>query len=354
MKDYIVNEFIVGLYSIWDFQFIEGKFPVKITLSTEKQYELVSKKLVEIPYYVCQANLGLKTFYTDIKSELKMHKNCYQNENTLYVFNDFFGEFMKSYKFKKKSNEKIIYSSVGCYHSLCVKIDQKKSYLNSILGCKREDEDVNKIRRIFLNVVREFNNYHIIHQAPYHFNPDLHYRNNDGIFTFFYDPKEKFFTNGVSIRNLFTPIFDEKFKGEINKHFENNESLHIANIMISKSFTYENLENFSMAIIHAVIALESIIPTYFEKVLKNKKVDKKSIEEFSNKFGLNVRVKAGLKLLLSGEHHSNIDKVGTLIKYRNDIMHKGVVNSYFYDKKINELLKANLDLINHLALECGK
>ena len=82
--------------------------------------------------------------------------------------------------------------------------------------------------------------------------------------------------------------------------------------------------------------------------LRSEGVDSASISDFDNKFGLSVRVKTILKIILETKFHEDIKKVGTIIKFRNKIMHEGITNEFFRNVNVEELIDSSESLILEL------
>jgi hypothetical protein len=221
--------------------------------------------------------------------------------------------------------------------------DNVIDYINKI----RDEKSDKKVKQIYFSVIDEFYKYIIILRSPFINITDINYRNIDGMFCYFCWENLTIMTESRYIRfDYYEPKMDES--KNIQEFFEKDENILIEDLFMAKAKVYERLHNYSMSIIHAVIALEIVVPKFINKYLKSKGVNSESIEDFNNKFGLSVRVKAILKIILSESFHEDINRVGTIINFRNKIMHRGITNDFFREINVKELIDSSESLILEL------
>jgi hypothetical protein len=75
-------------------------------------------------------------------------------------------------------------------------------------------------------------------------------------------------------------------------------------------------------------------------------VSKSAVNDFDSKFGLSVRVKAMLKLILPSKHYATIDRAAEAIRHRNKIMHEGWTDANLDQSKTEDLVKACSELVH--------
>lgn len=203
-------------------------------------------------------------------------------------------------------------------------------------------------------MVHQIYDYVIAINAPYLNLPEITQIYTDGLFSFFTNDKSESILKVLTHRYSCWIPKDEILTSKFNDLYKENKEIEIEKIFIGYSKTYLRLSSYSLAIINAVIALEIVVPKYIDSYLLGCRVTKEAIQDFDTKFGLSVRVKAILKTIISKERHGIIDEAGSLIKYRNKIMHQGIKNSELQDyheierlvvsaEKLIELLENNLN-----------
>lgn len=338
----ILNEYICGLFSDLDFCFPEGEFP--ITISKNLSCPLNSIRMVLLNKKKFAVSEELKDFYTIIEeNELFKNRFPYYQERGILINESFFSKFVKTYCLKDKKRIETILGLTSRYYCLYIKMEHSMNgtildlfdYLNSIRG----KEGMEIAKKHFFSAIGEFFDYVTIFRSPYINITDLNYRHVKGVFAFFCDTDNRVLTNIRPITfDYWEPKVTPAFKKHAKDFFDKKVSIPLDELFMAKAKVYSRLENYSMAIIHAVISLEIVVPGFINKYLRTHGVDPDSIQDFNNKFGISVRVKTILKLILPFKDHYLIKNVGTTIKYRNKIMHEGKTNEFFVNINVEELV----------------
>lgn len=342
-------ECVCALFSQMDYTFPEGEYRIKIS---DKKYHLCSKKVVLLKTKRFKVNEELKEFYKSLESNKKyfVQRFPYSEERGILLLEEYFTIFLKDYC-KNDEMEKRIRDMIDFYYYVYIIIEYGYNgakenvidYINKVRGEKSDK----KVKQIYFSVIDEFYKYIIILRSPFINITDINYRNIDGMFCYYCWEDWTIITKARYIRfDYYEPKMDES--KNIQEFFDKDENILIEDLFMAKAKVYERLHNYSMSIIHAVIALEIVVPKFINKYLKSKGVNSESIEDFDNKFGLSVRVKAILKIILPESFHEDINKVGTIINFRNKIMHKGITNDFFREINVKELIDSSESLILEL------
>ncbi|HUT35075.1 MAG TPA: hypothetical protein VNE39_16410 [Planctomycetota bacterium] len=222
--------------------------------------------------------------------------------------------------------------------------DDPMVYINSI----RNEKGIDQARNTLLAVVREFHNYHILTQSPHIYVSDIHCRNTDGMFAYFRDEQGSFGTRVRPMVSYWTPKAAPDAQDTAEAFFGGTGVIPIEELSIARARVYAERQHLSLAIIHAVMALEVVVPAFINKHLVTKGVSKSAVQDFNSKFGLSVRVKAILKTILPKSKHTMIDTAGQAIGYRNRILHEGLLESSLSSVAVNVLVEACHKLIQEI------
>lgn len=343
-------EHICALFPGIDYTFPEGEY--RITISN-KTHLLACKEVIFLKKNHFEVTEKLKEFYNFLKSNKQyfIQKFPYIEEHGILFLKNYFAVALKDYC-QRIDIEKEIKGLIDYYYCLYIVIDHDYKgtrqnaieYIKKVRGLK----EIDSLKQIYFSVVEEFYKYIIILRSPYINITDINYKNIDGMFTYFFWEDLTLITEERVIPfNYYEPTMDHLCKN-VQEFFDKNENIPIEDLFMAKAKVYERLHNHSMAIIHTVIALEIVVPKFINEYFKSVGVDSDSILDFDNKFGLSVRVKAILKIILTKGFHEDIKKVGTIIKFRNKIMHEGKTNDFFKNINVEELIVSSELLILEL------
>ena len=330
-------ENIYGLFDYGSCTFAEGSFNISIN---QKKYKVTSLKVVQVDREIFDLFNELPTELLKLKSIEKNDELVVPNPNYVITTMDYFDE--EVLKKTRENNRKIISKLSKRYHCVIVRIDHFSEFDDDLefINKNRNKDGIEEGKEIYLKVVREFHNYHIVNDAPFHYMSDIHYRNIDGIFSYFSNSDENRITNVKAYSDYWTPKHKDGFQERAETFFNNGLSVPIEDLLISKALVYSEQNHFSLAIIHAVMSLEVVVPKLTNQFLKKNYVDKHAIKDFDNKFGLSVRVKAFMKVIFPKEVHEIIDSVGETISIRNKIMHSNLSEQILTSQKTDELVKS--------------
>lgn len=322
-------EHIYGLFPKKNFAFPNGKYTINIANSS---YNIECREVVVLGKNDFQGIDELEHFYNYIITRRKEFINSIpSNEDIEIVFyKEFFKKILEKLYAEDKKIKRIITKLTESNY--CLDIAQVHEFDESIIkpiefiNKIRDKEGIKNAKKIFFNLARKFHEYVLVLRSPYEVFLDINYLNMSGILNFFCDENGKRVTNVNPFRfDYFSPE-PKIIRSKIQRFLDKEMDMPLEDLFMSKSKTYLRLNNYSMAIIHAVIALEVIVPRYINGYLKQNNINKQAVEDFNNKFGLSVRVKALLKLMLPLKYHNLIPNVAVAIKYRNKIMHEGKIN----------------------------
>jgi hypothetical protein len=337
-----LTEYVCALFDHVDFTFLEGTFEIHLD---GKVHELTSETAVQASRSSISGFPEVQTFFSKLEAEATAHRASIPNDHYILVQDRFHSQFLQDQEIPLDLSHKVRALTRQRY-ALTLAVPHSTDldpmdYIRSV----RDDVGVENVRTLYLNVVRAFQDYHIITQAPHIYVPDPHCRNAQGIFSRFEEVGGSFTTNTRAISDYWTPKPPDDAAEQAVTFFRQGTTVPIEDLLRAKALVYVERQNLSFGIIHAVMALEVVVPDLVNNVLKAHGVSSAAVEDFDNKFGLSVRVKAMLKLILPQEHHNTIDKAAEAIRYRNRIMHKG-----WHDARLpgstGELVKACSELIN--------
>lgn len=345
-------EHTYGLFPYYDFAFPEGEY--SITFSN-KEYKITCKQVVQLAVEHFSAIEELNIFFQSIQKRQKEFINSipYVEERGVIVYGNFFDKQLKK-TYEEKSNIKEVIEKLSSrfyYFAITEdhEFDENQINLMDFINKIRDKDGKDKAKDLFFAISKEFHEYVLILRTPYVNLLDINYIYMKGMYSFFTRDDGSRCTNVVPFRfDYFFPK-PNNIKLKVQNFFDKKLDIPLDDLFIAKAKAYMRLENYAMAIIHAVVALEIIVPKYINGYLKLNDINKKVVEDFNNKFGLSVRVKALLKLMIPSKHHHLITNVGIIINYRNKIMHEGKTNNYFKNiNNINELISDCESLINIL------
>ena len=351
-----LTEHICALFPTNYYTFPEGEY--KITIS-KKTYLLNCKKVTLLRERRFEINDEFNKLYRFLESndQYFIQRFPYSEERGILLLKDYFLTVVEKY-FKKNDLDKKIMSITESYFCIYIIIEHDYNgarenainYININQSGTGEDwlKVSSKYKNIYFSVVEKFYQYIMIIRSPYINVTDINYKNIDSMFTYYCWEDRTLLTKvNYILFNHFEPKFDDSNEA-IQDFFDKNKEIPLEDFFIAKAKVYERLHNYSMAIIHTVIALEIVVPKFINIYLKSKGVDSKSISDFDNKFGLSVRVKSFLKIILETKYHEDIKKVGTIIGFRNKIMHEGRTKESFNNVDIKELILSSESLILEL------
>jgi len=168
------------------------------------------------------------------------------------------------------------------------------------------------------------------------------------MFSFFYNNDMSFSTVVRPILCYWEPKVKEGAQDKAAEHFRNSENIPIEKLAMARARVHAERQHHTLAIIHAVMALEVVVPEFINRFLKNNGVSEAVVDDFNHKFGLSVRVKAFLKVILPKKSHGTIDNAGAAIKHRNKILHEGLQDASLSSVKVNKLVQSCDELINNI------
>jgi len=319
------------------------------------------------PIVQCTRVVLLKKILFDLNDELKhIYSTLFSNQNYFterYPYKDDYGILIKEDVYNKfiermysDDKDQIVKLQYICdaFFCLCLSITHELAdnsnaieYINTI----RDEKGIEKAQQEFFSVIDYFYKYITIQRAPYINVTDIHFWNIHGMFAYFCKENMELITKVRPIKyDCWEPRMPE-LGMKAHSFFRENKSISLEDYFIAQSKVYLRLRNYAMAIVYGAMALEITVPEFLNAYLKYKKVDSDSINDFKNKFGLSVRVKAILKLILPQTLNTDIMNAGILIGYRNDVLHRKKISDYFRDKNIDKLLESCEKLSNKVKKE---
>lgn len=331
-------ECIYGFFDPLDCNFVEGSFQIKIK---NKPYNLVSREVVKLDQHVFEQFDELTEYYHEFNEKIKESRDSIPSERYIVVTNNYYKKHLTELSIQNPYLEKKIRYLIKRRYCLEIRIDHQCEgdpfeYINNV----RDIDGIKVVKGIFLSIVREFNNYHILIKAPHIYLADIHFRSTDGIFSYFCSEEGRCITKVRPIMSWWTPKLEGDAEEKAREFFKKGEPAPIEDMLMARALVYAEQQQLSLAIIHAVMTLEVLVPEFINTYLKTKGVSKSTIDDFNRKFGLSVRVKAMLKVILPKNNHSTIDLAGQAVKCRNDILHTGLSDLSLSSAKVKELVHA--------------
>ncbi len=353
----ILIEHICGLFPYSDFTYPEGEYSFNIA---NKQYTLFCTRVVRLERIHFVIRKDLNSFFTKIENNSRMivSKLAYPHESGILLSLEYFNKAIKKFCKEDKQLEKYL-KSIGEVH-YCLRVEDRHVFDDSQISPNdyidrviKAEEHI-KLKVAYFTIIRKFHEYLMILRAPYIKIIDVNYFFIEGLFGFFCSENHKQFSKPQIYRFDFYQPIAQKFQKNVKRFFQDNSEIPTEDLLIAKAKTYLHLNNASMAIINIVIALDMIVPRFINMYLKDMGVDKDSIEDFNNKFGLSVRVKAILKILLPINNHGLINNVGVAIKFRNKIIHDGKTDDFLAGHNIGRIIQDCIELIDVIKKIEGK
>ena len=344
-------EYTCGLFPFEHYSYPEGEFIIPYS---NKKYKLNSKLIVYLDYTLFTISKDLDEFYYSVMQNGNRLNSRHEYNPDLGIlisfelFNDIIDKEVKL-KNEKLKKQVLKLASTQMLISLEIIHEYDESQYKPLeYICKiRDKESIENISKLFFNIVRLFHDYILILRAPYVNLIDVTYLYTKDVYGYFCDE-----TKCITQVNHYGFDFWQPKNDGIDiltkTFFDKNSEIPLEDLMIAKAKIYNRLSNFALAIIHIVIALDVIVPKYVNNHLKKNGVSKDAIEDFNTKFGLSVRVKTMLKLIMPENLHHLIANVGATIKHRNKIIHDGNGNEQLKSLKIDELLNDCEELIVNL------
>lgn len=344
-----LREYTCGLFPYFDYHFPEGDFKVPYS---NKKFDVQIRRVSFLDKTLFEINSDLLDFYSIVlKAAISCNKKIeYDEDRGILIYEEIFKDTIKSFT---KSNDKlktIIYRLSKTYFHLSIRMDHDinnqdpLTYINEI----RDEEGVEKVKKKFFKISRKLHEIVMISRSPYTNTVEVNFINLKGVYGYFCNEKNESITQANKFGFSFWEPQSPNLKEFIDEFLISNDNIPITQLLISKSKVYWRLGNYSMAIVHIVIALDKTVPQFLNTYLKHKGVDKSSIEDFNNKFGLSVRVKALLKMVLPKEFHNLLSNVGSAIKLRNKIIHEGLNDEILESVDIEKIIDDCTELINIL------
>jgi hypothetical protein len=136
-----------------------------------------------------------------------------------------------------------------------------------------------------------------------------------------------FGTGGVAIGTGHPFIVKDEKMREIANILENELELDVSNIFLLNSKDACLQEDFRLAIVESVTALEMVLDRFIRKQSKNLGVSNEKIESFIVDVGLTGNITVALKMLAKGMEqidNETVQKCTGAITIRNNILHKGL------------------------------
>lgn len=355
-----IKEHIFGLFPTKAYSFPLGNY--NINSGSVKKITLSCLRIMFLEENKFKINEELLQFYNqfihleeDYIKRFPVQER--ENFNSIIIEKDYFETVLEdNFKENKEFKENIHRLASHYFHlSLCLEHEFEKSeQINAIDFIKnlRNDDGIKKAKKLFFNAVNRFQDYVLILRSPYVDVLDSNFTNIHHISIYFLDLDGNRITEVYPVLfHFYSPKNEVNAPLKVQEFFDKEKDVPIENLFMAKAKVFIRLHNYYLAIIHAVIALEIVVPRFINSYLKSKDVDKDTIKDFDNKFGLSVRVKAMLKVILPKNMHSTITDVGTIIKYRNQIMHEAKTNAFFENVKVEDLILNCEKLITYLISE---
>ena len=174
------------------------------------------------------------------------------------------------------------------------------------------------------------------------------------MFAYFANDTGKVLTEVRPILSFWTPKEPSHAAEDAEAFFQRGGNIPIEDLSLARALVYEECQHFSLAIIHAVIALEVVVPSFTNSFFALNGVSQSAIDDFNKKFGLSVRVKALLKTVLPRTTHPIIDSAGQAINYRNKILHEGLSEASLNSVDVHKMIFACKELVETIRKESGR
>ncbi|WP_298693371.1 hypothetical protein [uncultured Sulfuricurvum sp.] len=331
-------EYIYGIFEPFEASFLCGTYNVHINT---KVYSLDSHEIAILNNQSFQLFTELLPFLNYIQSQHDFLENSIPNDHLTILNYDYYQKKLKSFSTDELMRKKITHLTKHHYQCLIIKIQHNFSgdpfdYLKK----KRDENGVKKALDIFLRVIKEFQDYHILTEAPYVYLSDIHFRKTDGIFSYCIDEKGEVFTKIRPLLDLWTPKKTADAKEKATLYFNHGNQYNISDMLMARARVYVEQKSYSLAILHAIMSLEIVIPEVIELFLKQKTINQNSVYDLNKYSDLSIRLKVFLKIIFPSMFHDTIDKVSVAVTFRNKIMHAG-----FKESDLNNA--ETVDLINH-------
>lgn len=346
-----IFEQICGLFPFERFSFPEGEYDITVSNTI---YPISCKDVVQLHQKDFDHFPELKNFYQQIYTEQVIIENSYGHDEDTVITIDYahFLSILKEMNSDDNGIKRIICKLVN--HNYLLNITVKHEFdsedINYIDYIKqiRDDSGMKFIEHTFLTVTQIFHDCVTILRAPYITTNEINRFYVQSLFSYFTDVNAKRITNIVPFLSSFWEPNTEGLAEKVTKYFSDNGSIQLEELFMAKAKVYSRLNNSTMAIIYAAIALDIIVPEFTNKFLKIKGVDRDSIIDFNNKFGLSVRVKALLKIMIPKEKHWLLLNVAKVINYRNKIMHEGKLVTNIPSQQLDSMINDSELLVNEL------
>lgn len=329
-----IIEYIYALFDRFEASFINGEFEIKLN---SKNFHL---KSIEVLVFNNEAlsTFELSSILDSFFSLPDFKHNSIPNERLTIIYFDYYKKHIANLV-DNDLIEKKLQLLATMYECLMISINHKvKNEIFEYIKTIRDENGLTDIKNTFLKVIREFQDYHILTEAPYVYLSDIHFRKCDGIYSYFSYEDQRVITKVRGISNLWTPKKQDNAYELAKEYFEKNNEFDISDMLMARARVYSEQQNCVLAILNAVMSLEVIVPKVTNLYLKQHLVSTSVIQDFDKKFGLSVRVKAFLKIIFPTTVHKVIDKVGEIITFRNRIVHEGWQESKFDHNKIHDLI----------------
>lgn len=351
----ILYENIFGLFDYYAYSFPDGDF--SSIIYNNQEILITSCSVVILDEVLFHLNDDLFAFFNEIKNHPEYDNNSYPFiDGKIIIKNNFFFSIVHDFD---KEKLKTIFKLVDHEYLVNIKLTHKDVDIEPInfINMIRNKEGMSKIKKLYFNEIRKFYDLICVIQSPYINSLEINQIKSDGIYSYFQDENYNEITKvRVYTYDCWMPKLDDLKDKLVNK-MTKSEEIPLQELFIARSKVNLRHENYTMALLDAVISLEIVVPKTVNLFLQKKGASKETINDFDHKFGLSVRVKAMLKVILPESTHHIIDKVGQAISLRNKIMHEGLTNDKL-DKSINiqELIKSceqleSLCLQKHEELE---
>lgn len=336
-KQQVLYQYIYGIFEPFEASFLDGEYNVH---ANGKIYQLTSTKVAILRNDAFEAFEELLPFLDFLKVLPDFVKHTTPNEHLTIIDYDFYKKALSDFTTDVSLIKKIQFIVKHYYQCLSVKIEHSYTgkpfdYLNNI----NDNGDRDKAANIFLRAIREFQDYHILAESPYVYLSDVHFRKTEGMYSYCSDSNGKVFTKTRPMLDCWTPKKADDAQEKARVYFDSGNQYDIAEMLMARARAYSEQKSSRLAILHAVMSLEVIVPKVTNLYLKHNSVSRATIDDFDKKFGLSVRVKAFLKIIFPiASAHAVIDKVGETIALRNKIVHEGLQETSFDSKHTEELI----------------
>lgn len=334
-----------NLYGLFPFKYFscpEGIFNINVH---KKKYELHCQRVILLKKSLFLELDVINEFYLKIekKSKKLVNRIPYIDDYGLLLNKEFFEK-----ELSKSSMKNLLYGLVSEYYCLSIIIDENyDGESKNIIEYLNVNWNENKriiFKEVFFRVVKVFYENVMIYRAPYIEIIDISEYYVGWICMYFTDEKQKIITKTLPFEfDCWSPQPNIITKDliEVSRAYEA--------LFMAKAKIYLRHKSFTMSIIYSVIALEMIVPKFINNYFKYKGIDSDTLNDFNGKFGLSIRVKALLKIILPSYVHGLLKNVGKTIKFRNKIMHEGLTDEFFTNnQEVKEMIEDCEMLIRHL------